>query len=178
MVQLNYKGGEIMCQLGDKVIHVNGGVFVVEEIKIMNYGYGDVKYICLKPYFIDTVNKTLTIYVAYDKKDEMIRPIMSKQDALQVIEKIKNIQPIWYQESKVRKEKFAELLNSHDIDNICVIVKSLYTKQLELQENNKSLNLMDYDYLRKLKKGIEEELAISLNVPIDEIGDIITKCIE
>ena len=39
MVQLNYKGGEIMCQLGDKVIHVNGGVFVVEEIKIMNYGY-------------------------------------------------------------------------------------------------------------------------------------------
>lgn len=178
MVQLNYKGGEIMCQLGDKVIHVNGGVFVVEEIKIMNYGYGDVKYICLKPYFIDTVNKTLTIYVPYDKKDELIRPIMSKQDALQVIEKIKNIQPIWYQESKVRKEKFAELLNSHDIDNICVIVKSLYTKQLELQENNKSLNLMDYDYLRKLKKGIEEELAISLNVPIDEIGDIITKCIE
>lgn len=167
-----------MCQLGDKVIHVNGGVFVVEEIKIMNYGYGDVKYICLKPYFIDTVNKTLTIYVPYDKKDELIRPIMSKQDALQVIEKIKNIQPIWYQESKVRKEKFAELLNSHDIDNICVIVKSLYTKQLELQENNKSLNLMDYDYLRKLKKGIEEELAISLNVPIDEIGDIITKCIE
>lgn len=178
MVQLNYKGGEIMCQLGDKVIHVNGGVFVVEEIKIMNYGYGDVKYICLKPYFIDTVNKTLTIYVPYDKKDELIRPIMSKQDALQVIEKIKNIQPIWYQESKVRKEKFAELLNSHDIDNICVIVKSLYTKQLELQENNKSLNLMDYDYLRKLKKGIEEELAISLNVPIDEIGDVITKCIE
>lgn len=167
-----------MCQLGDKVIHVNGGVFVVEEIKIMNYGYGDVKYICLKPYFIDTVNKTLTIYVPYDKKDELIRPIMSKQDALQVIEKIKNIQPIWYQESKVRKEKFAELLNSHDIDNICVIVKSLYTKQLELQENNKSLNLMDYDYLRKLKKGIEEELAISLNVPIDEIGDVITKCIE
>ena len=103
---------------------------------------------------------------------------MSKQDALQVIEKIKNIQPIWYQESKVRKEKFAELLNSHDIDNICVIVKSLYTKLLELQENNKSLNLMDYDYLRKLKKGIEEELAISLNVPIDEIGDVITKCIE
>ena len=32
-----------MCQLGDKVIHVNGGVFVVEEIKKMNYGYGDVK---------------------------------------------------------------------------------------------------------------------------------------
>ena len=167
-----------MCQIGDKVIHVNGGVFVVEEIKIMNYGYGDVKYICLKPYFIDSVNKTLTIYVPDDKKDELIRPIMSNKDALQVIEKIKNIEPIWYQESKVRKEKFAELLNSHDIDNICIIVKSLYTKQLELQENNKSLNLIDYDYLKKLKKGIEEELAIALDISTDEVGKLITKCVE
>lgn len=167
-----------MCQVGDKVIHINGGVFVVDEIKIMNYGYGDVKYICLKPYYIDTVNKTLTIFVPYDKKDELIRPIMTKEDALKVIEKIKNIEPIWYNEAKVRKEKFAELLNSHTIDNICVVVKSLYIKQLELQGNNKSLNLMDYDYLKKLKKGVEEELAISLNVSIDEISEMITKCVE
>lgn len=167
-----------MCQVGDKVIHINGGVFVVEEIKFMNYGYGDVKYICLKPYFVDTVNKTLTIYVPFDKKDELIRSIMSRQEALQVVDKIKNIEPIWYQESKVRKEKFAQLLNSHDIDNICIIVKSLYTKQLELQENNKSLNLMDYDYLKKLKKSVEEELAIALDMSIEEVAQLITKCVE
>ena len=166
-----------MCQIGDKVIHINGGVFVVEEIKIMNYGFGDVRYICLKPYFVDTVNKTLTIFVPYDKKEELIRPIMTKEMALEVINKIKNIEPIWYQEAKARKEKFGQLLNTHDIDNICIIVKSLYVKQLELQENNKSLNLMDYDYLKKLKKGIEEELAIALNINVDEVGELITKTI-
>ena len=37
---------------------------------------------------------------------------------------------------------------------------------------------MDYDYLRKLKKGIEEELAIALEVSIEEIGNLITKCVE
>ena len=166
-----------MCRIGDKVIHINGGVFVVEEIKIMNYGFGDVRYICLKPYFVDMVNKTLTIFVPYDKKEELIRPIMTKEMALEVINKIKNIEPIWYQEAKTRKEKFGQLLNTHDIDNICIIVKSLYVKQLELQENNKSLNLMDYDYLKKLKKGIEEELAIALNINVDEVGKLITKTI-
>ena len=167
-----------MCQVGDKVIHINGGVFVCDEIKIMNYGYGDVKYIILKPYFVDSSNKTLTIFVPEDKKDGLIRSIMTKDEALEVIEKIKNIEPIWYPEAKVRKEKFAALLSSHDIDNICVVVKSLYVKQLELQGNNKALNLMDYDYLRKLKKGIEEELAISLDKPIDEIGEMINKLVE
>ena len=166
-----------MCQIGDKVIHINGGVFEVSEIKIMNYGFGDVKYICLKPHFVDSINKTLTIYVPFDKKDELIRPIMTRAMALEVIEKIKSIEPIWYNEAKIRKEKFALLLNSHEIDKICIIVKSLYVKQLELEENNKSLNLMDYDYLRKLKKGIEEELAISLNIPIEEVGDLIAKTI-
>ena len=98
-----------MCQIGDKVIHINGRVFVCDEIKIMNYGYGDVKYIILKPYFVDSSNNTLTIFVPEDKKDGLIRSIMTKEEALKVIEKIKNIEPIWYPEAKVRKEKFAAL---------------------------------------------------------------------
>ena len=93
------------------------------------------------------------------------------------IEKIKNVEPIWFNEAKVRKEKFAELFETHDIDNICIVVKSLYLKQKELQENNKSLNLMDYDYLKKIKKGIEEELSIVLEKTFEEITQLIKECI-
>lgn len=167
-----------MCQIGEKVVHINGGVFIVKEEKIMNYGFGDINYLILKPYYTDDSNKTLVVYVPEDKKDELIRKIMSREEALQIIENLKKIEPIWYQDLKIRKEKFGELVKSRNINDICVVVKSLYVKQLELQENNKSLNLLDYDYLNKLKKGIEEELAISLNMSINEINDYITNMIK
>ena len=167
-----------MCQIGDKVVHINGGVFLIEEIKIMNYGFGDTNYLILKPYYIDETNKTLVLYVPEEKKDQLIRKIMSKEEALNVIEQIKSIEPIWYQDAKTRKDKFGELIRSKNIKDICVVVKSLYIKQLELQENNKSLNLIDYDYLKKLKRGIEEELAISLNIPIVDVAEYITKYIK
>ena len=167
-----------MCQIGEKVVHINGGVFIVKEEKIMNYGFGDINYLILKPYYTDDSNKTLVVYVPEDKKDELIRKIMSREEALQIIENLKKIEPIWYQDLKIRKEKFGELVKSRNINDICVVVKSLYVKQLELQENNKSLNLLDFDYLNKLKKGIEEELAISLNMSINEINDYITNMIK
>ena len=167
-----------MCQIGEKVVHINGGVFIVKEEKIMNYGFGDINYLILKPYYTDDSNKTLVVYVPEDKKDELIRKIMSREEALQIIENLKKIEPIWYQDLKIRKEKFGELVKSRNINDICVVVKSLYVKQLELQENNKSLNLLDYDYLNKLKKGIEEELAISLNMSINEINDYIANMIK
>ncbi len=167
-----------MCQIGDKVVHINGGVFLIEEIKIMNYGFGDTNYLILKPYYIDETNKTLVLYVPEEKKDQLIRKIMSKEEAINVIEQIKSIEPIWYQDAKTRKDKFGELIRSKNIKDICVVVKSLYIKQLELRENNKSLNLIDYDYLKKLKRGIEEELAISLNIPIVDVDEYITKYIK
>ena len=167
-----------MCQIGEKVVHINGGVFIVKEEKIMNYGFGDINYLILKPYYTDDSNKTLVVYVPEDKKDELIRKIMSREEALQIIENLKKIEPIWYQDLKIRKEKFGELVKSRNINDICVVVKSLYVKQLELQENNKSLNLLDFDYLNKLKKGIEEELAISLNMSINEINDYIANMIK
>ena len=166
-----------MWKIGDNVVHNNGGVFIVDEIKVMNYGFGDVKYICLKPYYVDVANKSLTIFVPENKADELIRPIMTKEEALSAIEKIKKVEPIWFTEAKVRKEKFEELFSTHEIDNICIVVKSLYLKQKELQENNKALNLMDYDYLKKIKKGIEEELSIVLNKTFEEITELIKECI-
>ena len=66
-----------MCQIGEKVVHINGGVFIVKEEKIMNYGFGDINYLILKPYYTDDSNKTLVVYVPEDKKDELIRKIMS-----------------------------------------------------------------------------------------------------
>ena len=160
-----------MCQIGDKVVHINGGVFIVQEIKKMNYGLGDTNYLILKPYFEDETNKTLIVYVPENKKNEFIKRVMSKEEALKILEQIKTIEPLWYNDAKTRKDKFGELVRSRNIDNICIVVKSLYVKQLELNEKNKSLNLLDYDYLNKLKKEIEEELAVSLNMSINEIKD-------
>jgi len=153
----------------DIVVHATGGVSQIVEIKIMNYGFGDITYYCLRPYFLDNQNKTLIVYVPESKSSELMRPIITKEEANALLTAMHDSEPIWYDDVKIRKEKFSELYQSGDLNNVCKIIKSLYLQQQKLAQDNKSLNLMDYDYLNKLKKGIEEELAVSLDLPKEAI---------
>lgn len=167
-----------MYQIGEKVIHTNGGVFIVDSFRDMKVSGKDMRYLCLKPYFIDTQNKTLTIYVPEAKQDELIRPVMSEIEAHKLLDKLREIEPIWYAESKIRKERFSSLLKEGGMDNLCLIMKSLYVQQKKLSENDRSLNLIDWDYLTRLRKEVEEELAISLGVPKEAVPELISKFID
>jgi RNA polymerase-interacting CarD/CdnL/TRCF family regulator len=159
-----------MYKIGDKVFHKDGGVFFIDNIETKNYGFGDITYLILTPCFINSANRSLTIFVPESQAKEILRPIMTSQEAEDVIYSLGIIEPIWFSDAKERKERFAEMVHSNDIHNTCIILKSLFTQQLKLSENNKSLNLSDYDYLKKLKKGIEEELALSLSISVEEVS--------
>jgi len=164
-------------KLNDIVVHSNGGVFIINEIKVMNYGFGDVNYFCLRPYFLDTQKETLVVYVPETKASVLIRPVLTKQEASALIDDIKQIEPVWYNNVKERKAKFADLMHSGEIKDLCLVLKSLYTQQKKLLLENRSLNLMDYDYLNKIKRCVEEELSIVLEVPLEQVESKITEAI-
>ncbi|MDD6302259.1 MAG: CarD family transcriptional regulator [Bacillales bacterium] len=167
-----------MFQINDKVVHVNGGVFNIENTIEMTYGGVTNKYFTLKPLYVDFQNKTLTIYVPEDKCDILMRHVMTKKEAEGLLELIKTIEPIWFNESKTRKEKFAEYVKSGKLENICLVMKSLYVQQMKLNDDNKSLNLLDYDYLNKLKKEVEEEIAVALGVEKEKVPGMIMNFIK
>ncbi len=159
---MNYK-------VNEKVIHKTGGVCIINDIKVLNYGSGDVRYFCLIPYIVDSSNQEQVIYVPEDHANDLMRPILSFAEAKDLIEVIKSIQPIWYSSMKERKEKFSALLHTGKLQDICLVLKSLYAQQRKLALENRSLTFSDYDYLNKLKKNLEQELSLSLCLPLDEI---------
>ena len=84
---MNYK-------VNEKVIHKTGGVCIINDIKVLNYGSGDVRYFCLIPYIVDSSNQEQVIYVPEDHANDLMRPILSFAEAKDLIEIIKSIEPI------------------------------------------------------------------------------------
>ena len=160
----------MLYSVGDKVIHFNGGVFIISDFKVMNCGQNNIKYYCLTPYYNDTSKKnTLVVYVPEGKANELIRPLLTKDEAECLIREIKEIEPIWFNDMKERKNTFDDLVGTKKLKEIYTVFKSLYVQQEKLMGENKSLNLLDYDCLNKVKKGIVEELSISLNIPLENV---------
>lgn len=160
-------------KVNDKVVHKNGGVFFIESTKKMTVGEEDKTYFCLKPVFMDAQRSNLTIYVPRDKSNEILRPILSKEQATELLKWLKYIEPRWYKDLKTRRDKFSALLMNGSTEDMCIVLKSLYVQQKNITEDSKGLHLMDYDYFMKIKCNIVEELALSLNLTKEEVEKVI-----
>ncbi len=159
-----------MYQINDVVVHViNGGVFKIASSQHMDLGNGEENFFIIEPYIKTPQNASLSIMLPESKTDKLLRPLIKKEEALDLFDKLKDMEPIWYNDAKTRKMKFQELFQNHSMNSYFLILKSLYVQQNKLIEQNKALNLIDYDFLKRIRQSINEEFSIVLDIPQEEI---------
>ncbi len=140
-----------MYQVNDVVVHVlNGGVFKIASLQSMDIGNGEENFYNLEPYIKTEQNASLSIMLPVSKSDKLLRDLTTKEEALKLFDKLKDMEPIWYTDAKTRKIKFQELYQGRSLENYFLILKSLYVQQNKLIEQNKALNLIDYDFLKRI----------------------------
>lgn len=159
-----------MYQVNDIVVHViSGGVFKIASSQSMNLGSGEEEFFIIEPYIKNEQNASLSIMLPKSKSEKLLRSLTSVNEANTLFEELKDIEPIWYNDAKTRKIKFQELYNSRLMKNYFLILKSLYVQQNKLSEQNRALNLIDYDFLKRIRDSINGEFSIVLNVDEKEI---------
>lgn len=147
-----------MFKTGDFVVYRRN---VCQITDIMKEHIGTRDYYKLVP--ID--DATLNIDVPVDNK--FIRPIISKEEAINFIAKIPDINPI-DMDNKYIESDYKELINSGSHEDLIRIIKTTYLRNDARIIKGKKTTEKDDNYFKMAEKLLYNEFAIALNLSFDE----------
>ncbi|MBP5693981.1 MAG: hypothetical protein J6X03_00790, partial [Bacilli bacterium] len=96
-----------------------------------------------------------------------------KKQIKDLLSKIESIETVWYANPKVRKTEFKVLYSSGNPIEIFRLIKSFEKKKFEFKDEKKSLSFTDESFLKEIKRNMYNEIAVSLEKPIEEIESLI-----
>lgn len=158
-----------MFKINDSVIHCREGLSTIVAMNNMNG----------KDYFLVSVNRSSgeTIYVPVDTANNIIRPLMNKKDADDLLLFIKKIKKEFNSNTKQRRDAYKKKLSSGDVKEIAYLYRQLYFYEKIGGENNTEIKLgpVDLDMLEYAQNMLLDEFALTYDVARSEIKDYIEK---
>lgn len=154
---------------------INDYILYKHDISIIK----DIKTINDKTYYIITplIDKTLTLMVPTLNKQNYIKNILTKEEAINLIKEIPNITPLDINDKNIELT-YKELLNTGTHNNLIKIIKTTYLRNEERTKNKKKISERDDNYFHLAETYLYNELAISLEMSIDEVKEYIKDYIE
>ena len=158
-----------MFKINDSVIHCREGLSTIVSTSNMNG----------KDYFLVSVNRNSgeTIYVPVDTASSIIRPLMNKKEADELLLYIKKIKKEFNTNTKQRRDAYKKMLSSGNVKEIAYLYRQLYFYEKIGGENNTEIKLgpVDIDMLSYAQNMLMDEFALTYNVKREEVKDFIEK---
>ncbi len=170
-----------MAKVGDIVVFKHNVCKI--ESKREKY-FNDKDYWQLKALF----ENSLTLYIDCDQaKLPVMRPVMTKQEALELIDSIPTSDPneiasavnqatsVSIREAKDTYEAYLKSLSPKDL---VPIIKTCHTRSVAREQSGQNPTAVDKKYLDLAEGLLCDELSISLDIPRDEVHEYMLKRIE
>ena len=103
----------------------------------------------------------------------LLRKIISSDEAKILIEKIPQISPLTDINEKNIETQYKELLNIDNHENLVKIIKTTYLRNEKRINNKKKISDKDDKYFNLAEKYLYNELSISLNMTVESIKEYI-----
>ena len=160
-----------MFEINDKVIHAREGLSTIVS-KTMMAG---------NEYFVIHSDRggSENIYVLVNNTGKLIRPIMNKEQADQVIAYMKTVKAEFISNTKQRRDQYKRRLLSGDVNDLAYLSRQLYFFNY-YNANGQVVKLgpTDVQMLKDAENILLDEFAISYNVKRDEIAEYIAKLLD
>lgn len=161
-----------MYQVGEKIIYGGNGVCVVEEIRMIEMPHsdeGEKAYYVLRPIYQDCI-----ISVPVDTKMFM-RPMITAQEANELVDSIPGIQAEPYYNSALRQlqEYYENKLSTHSCADLVELTMSLYLKKKRAEEQKRKFGAIDERYMKRAEELLFGELSAALEIPKTEVKQYI-----
>ena len=155
-------------EINQMVIHFREGLSLIVETKEME---GTEYFIVLPQH-----EGGEKIYVPIQRADAVLRPIYDKNDIGELISYMKNIRPEFFSNTKQRRDVFKRKLGSGDIKDLAYLSMLLYFYQNpNVLDVPVKFGPADVDMLKYASRTLFDELALSLDIPRDQIEEHIFK---
>lgn len=149
-------------KVGDNVIHSREGLSTIVGTTT----------IAGNEYFVVVSKKgeKENIYVLKDRTDNIIRPVMSVEEANEIINYMKSVSAEFISNTKQRRDQYRRRLLSGNVRDIAYLASQLYFYNY-YNENGQPVKLgpTDLQMLKDAESILFDELALSFNVSRDEM---------
>lgn len=161
-----------MFQVNDYVVYGSNGVCKVLEIGTPDmHGIDSSKlYYKLKPISLHGN----IIYTPIANKNNLLRSIITKEEALELIDEIPNIEIIDEPNDKLRESKYKESMRKYNCREWVKIIKTSYLQKEKRLSAGKKAGNIELRYLSEAEDFLYNELSIPLGISKEETVDFIT----
>lgn len=164
-----------MFSIGDTVFYSAQGICSIEEIKEQKFGKESQLYYTLRSHH----NPNLTLYHPVNTVDSKLKRLMTKEQAVSVLDCFKSMADPWDEKTNVRSHTYQATISSEDHLKIAQMANTLLRRRTELETIEKKLPVQDAQVLQRVTAILYEELATALDTTAsdisEQIGEIIQK---
>lgn len=162
-----------MFEVGEYIIYGSNNVCRVEAIGTIETMKNDKVYYTLTPLY----ERGSKVFTPIDNTKVVIRKVISEKEAKDLLEEIKDIEELVITDEKNREKLYKEEIDSCDCKELVRIIKTLYNRKMERIKVGKKMTSSDERYYHMAEKKLYGELALVLNMDIDnvkeKVGEII-----
>lgn len=161
---------------GEYIVYGTTGVCLVKDITTMDREEisKEKLYYVLEP--TGSVGGSITTPVEDNKS--VMRRVLTKEEAYELMDEIKDIDKLWVTDEKQRETKYKEALRTCDCKEWIGIIKTLYLRKKDRMIHGKRLTEVDERYMRKAKENLHGELSVTLGIPVMEVEQFILSRLE
>ncbi|MCM1468242.1 MAG: CarD family transcriptional regulator [Alistipes sp.] len=162
-----------MFTIGDYIVYGNDGICVVKDISqidIPGAPSGRIYYL-LSPVAL----KESKICSPVDNAKVIMRRIISRKEAAELLKNMDTIREIPVTEDKLMEVKYKEMIASCDLIQLISLVKTIRKKQNKRISEGKKITSTDDRYLKRAEDAICNELMIALDMEREEVQEIVGK---
>lgn len=162
-----------MFEVGDYIVYGNNGVCKVEAVgKLKAPGMPkDKLYYTLSPYN----SKGSKIFTPVDNKRVVMRPIISKKEAIELIKDLKNIDLLVVSDENRIEEEYKEALRKCDCKELVKVIRTIANRKNSRLKEGKKITAGDEKYLQMAEEYLLEELSIPLEMDKEQVKELIVK---
>lgn len=165
-----------MFEVGDFVIYGNSGVCKVEKIgtlELIGMQKGRLYYTLIPVY-----QKGSKIFTPMDNRKVIMRRVISQEEALKLIDTIKEIDTLWLEDSRRREEIYKESMRKCDCLEWIKIIKTLYLRKQSRIAEGKKTATSDEKYFNLAEESLYDELAISLQMDRTKVKEYVIERVD
>lgn len=157
-----------MYQTGELILYGGTGVCRVMEIVSKKPGRGEPE----KQYYIlAPLYQTGTITTPVNNTKIFTRPVITREEALSLIDKIPGIEAEAYHNQNLQQleNHYKSVLESHDCLDLLRLTMSTYRKKKEREEAKLKFGAVDRRYMERAEELLYGELAVALDIARESV---------
>lgn len=158
-----------MFQAGEYIIYGTRGVCLVKGTGTLEFSQQDKLYYTLEPLYM----AGSIVYAPVEAKGVVMRPVMTRGEAMALIESIPDIEELWIRDEKSRENAYKEAIKGCDNRELVRIIKTIYNRGRSRMAEGKKTTVADNKYFKIAEENLYGELAVSLSMTRDEVKEFV-----